>query len=290
MKAINKNSSIDTVSLAKIAIDDNVEANENDYSAGDNACMSLIDESVMKLLYTAWVDFAYAHEEDLLGENYSQQVKKSRRARPMGYGFGEEGFFSNFDSNYQLSDYYITDIMAVAQNINSKESNALSAALSNAIVYNRTTSGDKYMTGLSVTLPYGDRDFYGLLKEVFTECGIDSNYIAWLEKFVTAEGSSQFYDYDSEWNDWYGWGEYENDYDWNDWDYYGDDEYWCDDGWDWLFGPGGDDEIYWYDAPAWYDGPGRDFGPEWGDGPGCNGGPGCDGGPGWDGHGSDSWW
>jgi len=236
MKALNKNSSIDSISLAKIAIDDNVDANEEELD-GDSACMSLIDESMMKILYTAWVDFAYSNEDALLKNNYSQKVKRSKRARPGGdyWGYGDEGFFSNFDEDAQLSDYYITDIMAVAQNVESEESKALSAALNRTICYNRTTSDDSHLTGLAVTLPYGDREFYSSLKSVFTDCGIDSSYISWLQKFVTAEGSSSFYDYDSDWDDWEGWEEYEDDYDWGDWSFFDDDEYWDDEdfwGWD----------------------------------------------------------
>jgi len=256
MKALNENSSIDTVSLAKIAIDDNVDANEDNPEEGDSACMSLIDEAMMKILYTAWIDFAYKNEDSLLGENYSQQIKRSKRARPMksSWGFGDEGFFSNFDSDAQLSDYYITDIMAVAQNIESNESAALSAALSNTIIYNRTTSDNSYMTGLAVTLPYGDRDFYTALESVFTGCGIDSDYVSWLKKFVTAEGSSSFYNYESDWDDWDGWEDYEDDYDWGDWSYYDDEEYWDDDEcWGWDDDSYWEDEEYWYDDRYWYD-------------------------------------
>jgi len=254
MSALNKNSSIDTVELGKIAIDDNVDANEEDWD-GDSACLALIDESVMKVLYAAWTQFAYANEDSLLGENYSQKINRSRRTHPIlnkknGYwGYGDEGFFSNFGEDAQLSDYYITDIMAVAQNIDSKESDALSAALSGCIAYSRATSDNDYMTGLSVTLPYGDREFYGQLKSVFGKCGFDDTYISWLGNFVTAEGANEFYSYEEDWgDDWNGWDDYEDDYDWQFWDLFSDDEYWEEDeyfGWD--------DYHYYNDCYYFYD-------------------------------------
>lgn len=262
VSALNNNSSISTVDLAKIAINDNVSANESDRTMGDKACMSLIDEAMIKILYTSWVDFAYANEDTLLGTNYSQQVKRSKRSHPMlgrsgygmDYGYGDGGFFSNWDEEeYQLSDYYITDIMAVAQNVSSNEAAALSAAVSKTILYNRVTKENANMTGISVTLPYGDSNFYSSLKTIFNNCGIDSSYVEWLGKFVTAEGAGNFYDYDSEWDDWFGWDQYEDDYDWNDWDYSDDEEYWTDDDfWGWddcnydCEEEGYEDDIYYY--------------------------------------------
>ncbi len=158
------------------------------------------------------------------------------------------GFFSNFDEDALLSDYYITDIMAVAQNVSSKESDALSAAVASCVIYSKATSDDEYMTGLSVTLPYGDRDFYNQLKIVFGKCGFDDKYIKWLGNFVTAEGSREFYDYEDYWGDgWEGWDEYEDDYEWGFWDLFDDEEFWDDEdcfGWDDCYYY--DDEYCWY--------------------------------------------
>ena len=259
LSAINQNSSIDTVSLAKIAIDDNVNENENDSVDGSSACMSLIDESMMKILYTAWVNFAYENEDALLGENYSQKVTQSDRTHPLLRKKSLSDYYDYFSDCYsnlediwdsysmELSDYYITDIMAVAQNIDSDSADALAAAVSSTIIYNRTTSDDTSLTGLSVTLPYGDSDFYEMLKSVFAGCGIDIDYIAWLGKFVTAEGADDYYDYDSQWNDWDGWDSYDDDYDWDEWDYSGDGDYWGDDDlWGWDSG-----DIY-YDDYTYY--------------------------------------
>ena len=125
-----------------------------------------------------------------------------------------------------LSDYYITDIMAVAQNVDSKESSALAAALDQSIAYTRSTTGDSHLSGISVTLPYGDPCFYEVLQTAFLNCGMDETYAAWLEKFTTTVNFDDFYDY-SAWNQkWDGWDEYDDDFDWSTWDYYDDDEYW----------------------------------------------------------------
>ena len=51
------------------------------------------------------------------------------------------------------------------------------------------------------------------MKNVFTNCGFDNDYVTWLKKFVNASGKTDYYDYD-EWEDeWNGWDDYDDDYD-----------------------------------------------------------------------------
>ena len=87
------------------------------------------------------------------------------------------------------------------------------------------------MTGLSVTLPYGDEDFYDALTRVFTGAGLDGDYVTWLGKFT--DGCDSYYDYDPWYEeDWQGWDDYEDDFDWLDWLFFDDEDYWEDDDWD----------------------------------------------------------
>ena len=231
LNALSENSSISSEELGKIIVDDMIADNEEN---GEGAStLALIDESYMKVLYTAWADFAYANEPALLGENYSMHVRGGRRAHPVLREKGLFDFLFDEDGDYSMSDYYITDIMAVAQNIESKEAEALAAAVNLSICYFNCTDDEVGMTGLSVTLPYGDSEFYGYLYPVFTGVGMDADYVGWLEKFVYAEGYNDYYDYESWYeDDWEGWDNYEDDWDWIDWLFFEDDDYWEDDSWD----------------------------------------------------------
>ena len=231
LNALSENTSISSEELGKIIVDDMIADNEE--NGEGSSTLALIDESYMKVLYTAWADFAYANEPALLGENYSMHVRGGRRAHPVLQKKGLFDFLFDEDGDYSMSDYYITDIMAVAQNIESKEAEALSAAVSLAIRYFNCTDDEVGMTGLSVTLPYGDSEFYGYLYPVFTGVGMDADYVGWLEKFVYAEGYDDYYDYESWYeDDWEGWDDYEDDWDWIDWLFFEDDDYWEDDSWD----------------------------------------------------------
>ena len=192
LRALEDNTSLETPELGRLIVDDMVSANENDQDGGA-ATLALIDASYSNLLYTAWKDFAYANERSLLGENYSMHIKGGRRAHPV---LKEKGLFDwIFDANgdYDMSDYYITDIMAVAQNIQSEESKALEAALQLAVAYFACTSDEVGMTGLSVTLPYGDPDFYVELSDVFSNSGLEEEYVNWLGRFVRASGVQDRY-------------------------------------------------------------------------------------------------
>ena len=114
------------------------------------------------------------------------------------------------------------------------------------------------MTGLSVTLPYGDSEFYGELEDVFNKCGFDSKYLSFLYKFVDADNVSS-YDWGSSGFD--GWGSYdesyyENDYYWNDYDWscFDWDDFYSSD-YDWDDYDYSDDwnYDYWYDDYNYYD-------------------------------------
>lgn len=256
LKALYSNTSISTVELGKKICDDMVRANEAAES-NTNAMLAVIQQSMMKALFTAWKDFAYANESKLLGNNYSQKVNKTGRELPML----NKGFFSDWlngsdedEEEATMSSYYVTDIMAAASTIDSTESKALSAAVSQALVYVKTSAADAHLTGMSVTLPYGDSNFYKSLKSIFTNCGIEAAYITWLEKFVSAQGSSDFYDYDDFDESWNGWDDYEDDYDWSDWSWFDDDDYWSDDdNWDWDDWDYDDSFNNWFNDDYWND-------------------------------------
>ena len=181
-----------TPSLGRTIVDTFVTESEQ---ARDAGILTVVDLQYAPSLYSAWWDFAQANQDALTAQNYSWETENTGR-----------GYFSDWTNNsneYAMSEYYITDLMALASTLECRESGALVRALQNAVVYSASTDEDSDYSGLSVTLPYGDPDFYTDLTEVFTACGFDSGYIQWLEAFTVADGSDDFYDSWSEWQeDW----------------------------------------------------------------------------------------
>ena len=235
MNMLEQNPGVDTVELGKVIVDDMIADVAADEENGD-ATMALIDESQVGNLYSAWVNFAYANESQLLGTNYSQETEwrdrpGSMRADQHACGpnsasddascedcgtcqscqscqsccdeYDWERLWEDWDydgSYVTMTDYFVTDIMEVASSIDSNEATALATAFENAMVHYNGTAGEAGMSGLGVTLPYADGEFYDELVKVFKACGIDNDYVDWLEAFVDAEGVGSAYSDD------YGYG------------------------------------------------------------------------------------
>ncbi len=265
VKKLYENPSIPTEELGRIISDDMVLANERDTEFGDRSIMAVIDMSMLKVLYTAWTDFAYDNENTLLGKNYSRKVRRSIGGRVLpamaekgnhgGWNWDYYGYGDSYEvDETSMAEYYITDIMEVASSIDSEKSDALSSAINAALVYVRSTKSDAGLTGIAVSLPYGDSDYYRSMRQIFSNIGLDSDYIEWLGKFVNSSGADVSSDHEY-WDDhWDGWDYYEDDYDWNEWDYAGeyyDDSMWDDYGWDdWDFE---NSWNYWYEEDDCHD-------------------------------------
>ncbi len=242
MNALEKDPGISTPLLGKYIVDDVITDNENNYG-GDSACIGLFNVSTAKDLFNAWKAYAYKNEDVLLNTNYSRMHKAKGRSR----NFWD---FWGFDvSDVTLSDYYISDILALMESIDnsSKEAQDLTSALKAAVAYYGHTSDKNELTGLAVSLPYGDPDFYDKLKSVYKDIGLDDEYISWLSGFVSSYGYEDYFDFGSFDDNWGGWESYENEYGGNissggscEYGYdYENDEY--DDGW-----------IYDFEEEIWY--------------------------------------
>ena len=229
LKALEKDPALDTAELGRKIVDGMIAVNRK---SGSDATLAVINESRVQALFGAWTAFAYANESALLRYNYSTERESQGRAL--------RGIFSDArdDDDVTLSSYYVTDIMAVAANTATAESRALEEALASAVIYSDTTSRDS-LTGLGVTLPYGDGHFYEDLRIIFSRCGIDGDYIAWLEKFVEASGTENYYDYDPWYDSWFGWDDWAERQEEN-YSIYGDDGW---DDWDSWDGGGGDNNV-----------------------------------------------
>ncbi len=261
MRQLEENPGMSTPLLGKYIVDSIVEDNENS-PEGDSSCLGLFNESTINSLFSAWKNYAYLNEDKLLNKNYSRVHKAKKRSAK---GFWD--FWGDDLSNVTLSDYYISDMLALIESVDSEseESDALKSALKACVAYYGHTSDKNELTGIAVSLPYGDSDFYKRLKSVYTEVGIDKEYIEWLGNFVSSSGYDDYYDYDDFEDGWGGWGAYEEDYGCsgnscsNSW-FYDDDgscsSDFCDsdycDYFDYDDEGSFDDWIYDYEDEVWY--------------------------------------
>ena len=264
MKKLEENPGMSSPLLGKYIVDSIIEDNENSED-GDSSCIGLFNESTIKNLYSAWKEYAYLNEDALLGNNYSKKHMSKGRSSVDDKGFWEMWGFDL--SSVTLEDYYISDMLALVESIDSESNEAknLISVLKAAVAYYGHTSDSNELTGMAVSLPYGDRDFYKRLKKVYKSVGFEDEYIEWLEKFVDSEGQDDFFDFGFFEDSWGGWGEYEEEYGCSDgnctnsW-FYSDDGSWSDDFcenenseyYDYGDEDSFDDWIYDYEEELWY--------------------------------------
>lgn len=218
LTVLANNPSIPMRDLGRIIVDDFVK--ESSY-AGADGILTLVDLRYAAILFYAWTEFAYATEEDLLSCNYNMSMEGTdRAAKWMGVRFDGLGdMFDALGNELSLIEYNnAVDLMALASTLDTPEANTLKTAVSSAIVYSSVTDSDLNMTGLSVTLPYNDEDFYYEMESVFEGIGINDEYMEFLYKFVDADLDES---YNWEESDWDGW-----DSDYSEEDYYDDSIDW----------------------------------------------------------------
>lgn len=185
INALVDNPDIDTLELGKIIVDDMIAENEAQ-SEVEPSVLAVIDQSMIKVLFNAWTNFAYANEQTLLDYNFSVEIEGASRVHPR--------LRSKDVGEYGIAEYNITDIVSVAQNIESKEAEALQRVLEDTVLYYGTTDNADHFSGLAVTLPYGDYFFYSEMKRIYSSCGFDEEYLEWLSKFVAADGAENYFD------------------------------------------------------------------------------------------------
>jgi len=246
MGQLEENPGIASPVLGKSIVDDVIAENESSWD-GDSSCLTLFNEAAAESLFEAWKAYAYHNEEALMSTNYSKQHKSKGRSNA-GYWDAWDAWESD-NSDVTLSDYYISDVMALVESVDTESEAAtnLITALKACVAYTSHTSDKNELTGIAVSLPYGDEYFYNDLVVVYSDLGMDNEYIDWLEGFVTTKGYNDFYDFGGFEDSWDGWGSYEDDtyggyhdtyYDGDYYDYDSDESY--------------DDWIYDYEEEFWY--------------------------------------
>lgn len=270
MKLLEENPGISTPLLGKKIIDSMIDANENDDEAGGSSTMILVNERAVPDLVRKWTEYAYRNSDSLLRLNYSKlHVARGRGLMDLIFDSWDDD-----ESSVTMDNYYVSDMMSIVESVGKEDefTNDLRSSLKACAAYFGHTSDKNELTGLAVSLPYGDRVFYDRLVDVYSKCGFDEKYIEWLEGFVSAEGTDDYYDFSGFEDSWSGWQTYEEgwnscgpDEDFEDWEYDYEEELWYlyEDGNVYLYDDESDimffydeyeDELYYYDEEDddWY--------------------------------------
>lgn len=178
---LSKNTSIPTVELSKLIIDDFVEAS---LAAARNSQVTLSVVDLAELQGTvpdAFRSFAVSTNELLQGDDY-QRVSNARA--------GARQFARSSKINQ-------VDLVDLAQRIGTKESNALAQALKGCIKYNKTNISNSY--GISIYFPYESLSSMNGAVSEYKSLGMDAEYTKCIQSFASlgyggqiAASSSQY--------------------------------------------------------------------------------------------------
>ncbi|MCR4789108.1 MAG: hypothetical protein K5888_11010 [Lachnospiraceae bacterium] len=270
LKMLEESPGVSAAMLGKKIIDDMIADNENDLLEGGSSTLIMVNEKVIPEVMDKWIEFAYENTDKLLDSNFSKL--HMAKGRSLTKGFWD--FWDEDLSYVTMEDFYVSDILSIVESIGGEERTTedLKASLKSCASYFGHTADKDELTGLAISLPYGNPEYYSKQAKIYTNCGLDSEYVTWLKKFVNADGSDNYYDYDEFEESWGGWEEYEEgwqccdeDEDFEDWEYdYEDDIWYCyEDGNIFLYDEESDllfvydeesEELYYYDEDddEWY--------------------------------------
>lgn len=175
LTAISKDTSMPTVSIGKMIIDDYVDVC-NMKCKGQMTTLSIVDlAEVQNTVPGALTDFAKSTNQLIQDEQYSTVSNARNNTRE----FAESSKIDQID----LVDF--------AKNLNTDESNRIAEALLGAVKYNRTSSGISNANGLSIYFPYKRASRVDTAINTYDAIGMDSEYANCIKEFASLEVSGQ---------------------------------------------------------------------------------------------------
>lgn len=175
LTALSKNTSMPTLEIGKNIADDFVSACAQK-CRGQKTTLSVVDLAELEKTAPAKLkDFAKSTSE-LLKDNRYQQVSKARN------GTREFAASNKIDQ---------VDLVDLAYNLNTDESNALAKTLLSAVKYNRTSTDMTNAYGLSIYFPYQRISKVDSAVAAYQAIGMDSEYTRCIQQFASMEVGGQ---------------------------------------------------------------------------------------------------
>ncbi|MBP5256210.1 MAG: peptidase C11 [Clostridia bacterium] len=172
---LSKNTSIPTVKLGRNIIDDFVDFCAQKCS-GQKATLSIIDLAELSATVPSKLKDFSVSTSDLIENNGYKQVSDARSdAR-------------EFASSSKIDQI---DLVHLAYNLGTKESNALAAALLGAVKYNRTSSNMTNAYGVSAYFPYRKTSSVNSSIAACEAANMDSEYLDCIRSFAAVGSTGQ---------------------------------------------------------------------------------------------------
>ena len=176
LNALSNNTSMDTLDLGKMIIDDFVDTCGSQ-CAGQKTTLSLVD--LAELQETIGDDFRAfcADTQSLITSGEYQTVSNART------GSREFATSSKIDQ---------IDLVNFAQQVGTEEGRALAQTILSAVKYNRTSSNMTNAYGVSIYFPYNSKSAkVSQAISTYERIGLDDEYTDCIREFASLEGAGQ---------------------------------------------------------------------------------------------------
>ena len=175
LNALSQNSSIPTIDLGKILIDDYV-AEVRRQTPRSQATLSLVDLAELGETVPPHFSAFARNTGNLLETDQYKMVSDSRAAA------------KEFAPSARINQ---VDLIDFAQKLDTTEANALAGALASAVKYNRMSDNITNANGLSIFFPYGKLSDVDAMLNTYEEIGMDEEYAKTIKSFANLNAGGQ---------------------------------------------------------------------------------------------------
>ncbi len=169
LNTLSRNTSANTVDIAKVIIDDYVSSNR-----GKSVTLSVVDLAELHgAVPEKFNQFATSTTEMVQSDDYATVSNARAGVR-------------QFSAKNKINQ---VDIIDLAQKIATPESKALASALKGCVKYNGTTMSNAY--GLSIYFPYESLTNMNSAVQIYDNLGLDPDYVDCIKSFASLETAGQ---------------------------------------------------------------------------------------------------
>ena len=175
LNQLSKNTSISTVELGKVIIDDFVDTCAKK-CAGQSTTLSIVDLAEAEATIPQALAAFSSDTADMIRQQEYAKVSNARS------GSREFGASSKIDQ---------VDLVHLAKNMGTTEGKALADAILGAVKYNRTSSNMTNSYGLSIYFPFRKASMVDDAVDTYEQIGMDEEYLRCIQAFASMEVSGQ---------------------------------------------------------------------------------------------------
>ena len=177
LNKLGANTSTPTLEVGKTIIDDFITyVGQKCY--GQQGTLSMLDlAELSKTVPSSFMQFAKSTSNMIRNDKYGEVSQ----ARANTKEFAKSQYIDQ------------VDLIHLADNIDSKEGEALIKALKSVVKYNKTTNNIANANGVSIYFPYSSTNKVSSMVQTYNKIGLEPEYVTCVKDFASTQGTGQIY-------------------------------------------------------------------------------------------------